>query len=162
MAVWQFKFSFVPKSGVLKQHGSIPHILDEFLPYDGKHKLKETSEYLNYWEEQEVTRVDFDFFESIIPKVDSWDESAIMYEDSEGNRIEVWDDDINCRIDARKFNLSLINNILNYALEKNWLIAITSNGHVITPNIFSFIKEFKLSFSFKFCEDPEKALKGLV
>lgn len=161
MAAWQFDFYLIPKINVLKIFNELPEVLDDYLPYDGKRELKEISEYPNYWNGYEINEEIHDFFSLQLDAIESWDDEAKMYGESNGNKVEVWEDDILCRIDAREVNMKLLYRILEFAKAKSWVVVLKENGKVLEPNIFSLANYFRMSFSFKFCKEPEKTLKEM-
>ena len=71
MAIWHFRFSLVPVSGVIRIHKQVPASIEALR---GKHRLL-SSEEPNYWEGIDTKAVQ-NAFGLCLPGRESWGEAA--------------------------------------------------------------------------------------
>jgi hypothetical protein len=162
MAVWQFKFYLVPTVGILRIHKSIPSILEDQAPMDPNVEVDLDQEFENYWEETEFTVHLHERIKEHLTPADFWSEEGVMYGSYDVSRVEIWDDgDVECRIDMREFNLSLLETMLNIATELDCKIVLSENGRVVEPILTDMLDACKQSRACKFVVDPIKTLKEL-
>lgn len=115
MAVWQFKLSLVPTQGIIAEHGSLVATLPEYGSTPGRESLQgiEEVEFVNYWQKAGLSPAALHKLTQLLPPMPSWAPEARMFGDEEGDRIEVWEDDINCMIDLRTFSKDLLEAIVD-------------------------------------------------
>lgn len=161
MAIWQFKFSLVPASGIRRIHGSDVGVLREYQVTERSAKPTEIAEMTNYWDGSGSLRQLALAFSGILPEIKSWSDEARMFGDDESNKIEVWDDDVNCYIDARIFSDDLMNWIIKLARKFECKLVIHGSGLIIDPDFGILIDQIKDSTAYKFCLNPVEFLKGM-
>lgn len=161
MAVWQFKFSLVPTAGVQRIHGADAVVLQAYQISPDGPKFLDEEENLNYWADladlQEIALASSE----ILPEMESWSGDARMFGNKESNKIEVWNDRVNCFIDMRFFSEEFLLRVVDMAKKFDCKFVISGSGVVIYPDLFKVIDQIKLSNAYKFCADPAGYLKSL-
>ena len=161
MAIWQFRFSLVPTAGILKTYGGLVDALPEYAQHDPNATVKEVSEFNNYWEGVDFSSPFMKSLESILPPRKSWSDDAKMFGSEDGNKIEVWNDDIVCSIDVRNFDIPFISSILEVARGMQCKVALKDGGRLIDPNLSDLLVEINNSRSMQFVQNPVDFLKNL-
>lgn len=159
MAIWQFGFFLVPYEGIIRVHGYIPSKLEQFFQYDGKSELKE--EFYDYWGKDQINNTVVESIREMLPSMKSWSDEALMFGNSESDKIEVWTDDIYCAIDVRSLNLDLISSIMKLANKLDCLIVPKESGNLICPKTAIILNEIGRSKAQRFCENPRETLEQL-
>jgi hypothetical protein len=98
---------------------------------------------------------------SFLPEMKSWSKEARMFGDDEDERIEVWEDDVHCRINMRDVDLDVLEKILSVARRFDCKLAIHGTGAVSAADIASLAPHVETSNAFKFCRDPNGFLASL-
>jgi hypothetical protein len=161
MAIWQFQFALIPKAGLFRAHPNGVLSLPQYKTLiDGtKSHFSENDEYLNYWEGftswDELLRD----IKAMLPLATSWSDDAKFFGESEGNRIELWRDDVLCFVDARNFSLVFLGAILSMAQSYQCLIVLHETGELIEPTQSVVIEKMKSSRAVLFCKSPENFLR---
>jgi hypothetical protein len=155
MAIWHFRFSLVPVSGVIRIHKHVP---DSVEALRGKHRLVSVQE-PNYWEDIGTEAVQ-KAFGLCLPRTESWGE-AVTYGDSEGSTIRIdIDDEVNVALDVRDYDPVFVKKILDIAIDMNLLIVLTESGEVIKAEHAEFVAALQRSRAWRFCINPTEALGG--
>jgi len=55
MAIWHFKFSLLPKKGILKEHTNIPLILNEYKENFVDSEKHVDDDFIDYWHDCNIT-----------------------------------------------------------------------------------------------------------
>lgn len=159
MAIWQFKFSLVPFSGMEKVYGRRPTHLPEYGAGDFSFS-GEDSEHPDYWQGRDPGSIAEGRISHILPVMDSWSRDAVMYGDSEGDCIEVWGDEVNCALDMRNFSLKILSDILQIANDSGCALVVHGDGVVIPPDMNVVLGAIKSSGAYAFCISPVDFLRG--
>lgn len=152
MAIWQLNFALVPILDIKKNHGHIVNILYQYQAHIGCPKIIDENELINYWVDIDISEDIIGRFAQLLPPMESWSENAVMFGTDEGNKIEVWNDDIYCSIDMRKLNLNLLESILHIAEKLKCMVVLEEGGIVIEPS--DVIPKLRNSTAYKFCLNP--------
>ena len=160
MAIWQFDFSLVPKAAVVAFHGCVPDSLDGYAAFDLEEEFDLDSDYPNYWEGG-VSHQVVQAVRERLPLRRSWSEEAEMYGDERGTSVEIWSDDVNCRVDARSSPLPDLEFFAQLACDAECLIVLKGTGSPLEPSLLSLRCAFKASRAYRFCKDPIGTLHEL-
>ncbi|WP_339527254.1 hypothetical protein [Pseudomonas sp. EA_35y_Pfl2_R111] len=160
MAIWQLKFSLVPVSGLRKHIKESIDILPEYRSKMIDSMERELVESPNYWDGLDnLMKAHVGELSQLLPARSSWSSDASMYGESDGDSIEIWEDDIDCAIDVRNINAQFIKSILEIALKMDCLLVIHDSGKLIEPNITRLALALEDSNAAKFLSDPVSFLK---
>src|SRR4026209_2688999 len=107
MAIWEFQVSLVPKAGIERIHGSVPSSLPDYQAADPEALPDEATDFPNYWESLDPRPTLDSTISAVLASLESWTPEAQMYGVDNGNRVEVWSDDVNFRMDLRNPDLRL-------------------------------------------------------
>jgi hypothetical protein len=154
MAAWQFQFSLVPVAGIRRVHGEVVRILPEYRTHIFSAPVKEASDFENYWDGIEMLPAAVEVLKGLLPERVSWSGDAKMFGSEDGNSIEIWEDDINCCLDIRSFDLSLLESLVGIAQMTKCMIVLKDDGRVIDPVLVSIVDEARRSSAAKFLENP--------
>lgn len=159
MAVWQYRFSLLPREGIRKAMGSIPESLEEYKPVDPAN-FDENREYPNYWEG--IDRRDFvEQIGRILPETKSWSAEARMFGEDEGDRIQCWDDDVACAVDVRHFSMKYVEQLCALAQKSDCLLVLNEGGQIVEPDLASLLERISHSRAYAFCAAPGEFLVNL-
>lgn len=166
MSVWQFKFSLVPIKGIERVHNHTVPVLEEYRTSSAESLslLSETNRlhtYPNYWEGIQIMDRTLQDIGKMLPQGESWDEHAVMFGSEEGDRVEVWDDDINCFLDIRDFSSNLLFGLLRIAKTLECKVVLHESGEIIEPIFEEVVEKIKKSKAYMFCLDPKKFFEDL-
>ena len=89
-----------------------------------------------------------------MPERASWDNDARMFGSEGKNTVEVWNDDINCRIDMNQFDPAFLAAIAKIAQKAGCKIVLKEGGRVIDPIFTNLVAEANRSAAKRFIEDP--------
>jgi hypothetical protein len=162
MAIWQFKFAMVPGAGIRRVHGHLVHVLDEYrVPKISEGTLAVTSpiDAKNYWEGLD-SGVVAAAMSGILEPAKSWSSDALMFGDEDGDRVEVWGDDVDCAIDLRNFSAPRLESIVDVARALGCKLVLHGTGQVIEPIFESILQEVRSSHAYAFCVGPVDFLRG--
>lgn len=159
MSVNQFQFVLIPSYGIARLHSGNVDFIDEYAarPLDIEVDLDEESP--NYWEGIDKKPLQ-EAIEGLLPACDSWSDEALMYGDSGGDHIEIWDNTIDVSLDARNLNASLLLAIIALAQAQNCKLVLKDGGKVIAPNLDEVVAGLNESSAMKFLRNPAGFLKG--
>lgn len=162
MAVWQFKFSLVPTSGIVGEHGRLVVVLPEYGSSQSSSSADdaEDAHFVNYWEKAGMTPASLQSLMELLPSTESWSDEARMFGEAEGDRIEVWEDDINCALDLRTFSKDLLQAIVQIASRAQCKLVLHGTGEVIEPELPVVLDKILASNAYLFCIGPTKFLRG--
>lgn len=161
MAVWHFKFSLVPTSGIVGEHGKLVSTLPEYgsVRSDASVDSTEDAQFVNYWEKAGMSPASLERVMQLLPPTKSWSAEARMFGEAEGNRIEVWEDDINCALDLRTFSKDLLGAIVQIASSAQCMLVLHGTGEVIEPQLQVVLDKILASDAYSFCIEPGKFLR---
>ncbi len=155
MAIWQFCFYLVPEQSLAKMYGEVPNEIPEYRTIGENHVVDESFEFPDFWK-------DVDGLDDIkakvskrMPKLNSWSCEAEMYGYDGGTKIEIWNDEVICFIDARNNDINTLKFCSIIADEFNCKIILKDNGKVIDASYFWLLKEFRDSIATSFTKDPK-------
>jgi hypothetical protein len=77
-----------------------------------------------------------------------------MFGNEEGDDIELWDDDLEVRLDIREFNEPLARAIVSLAAANDLKLVMTQTGRLIPPLYDKLAREIARSRALKFALDP--------
>ena len=170
MAVWQFKFTLVPKVGILRVHGEVPAFLEEFMPMELPATVEEiepltpeelealsSREFTNYWEESGTSAIEEDV-KLLLPFRTDW--GVREYGEDAGNEVWVSSDFVECRLTLTQFDEGLAREFLRLANKYDCLIA-SDTGEVIPADWTPFVRRIRMSRAAKFVRDPIVFLTSL-
>ena len=131
MAIWQYKGSLVPRAGILKLHGHIPEALPGCRGL-WEPELKADEVYPNYWK-AESPKVFASELATLLPSGTHWSDRALLFGDMRGDRVEIWDEDLQFRFDLRTPNLELLPAMIDFAIRHDVLWVSENMGRPIAP-----------------------------
>jgi hypothetical protein len=153
MGVYQFEFAVIPAVGIIRIHGCIVDFIDQFAAHKFDTEVDLDADLLDYWEG--VDKLQWQHaIEGWLPSCASWSTEALMYGDSGGDRIEVWDSFIHVALDVRNLNAALLLAIIDTAQAQNCKFVLKDQGHVISPNLDEVVDRLNSSSAMKFLRDP--------
>lgn len=158
MAAWHFKFSLVPSGGVRRYHRDVDSVLVEYCSSVSQGAMLNEAESevgINYWDGFDIRSVGNELARSFPPRA-SWSADAVMLGYDDGDRIEVWVDDLVCQIDVRNFSLESVRSIVEVAEKFDCLLVLHGEGRVIEPRLDVLLSEIEISAAYEFCLDPKK------
>ncbi len=162
MAIWQFKFAMVPSIGIERVHGRLVHVLEEYrvskisganAPSTGIADAK------NYWEGLDSSAVAA-AMRGILEPAKSWSSDAVMFGDEEGDRVEVWSDDVDCAIDLRSFSAARLESIVDLARMLDCKLVLHGSGQIVEPVLELVLQKVRSSQAYAFCISPVDFLKS--
>lgn len=159
MAVYQFQFVLIPSAGISRLHAGKVDFIGEYAARDIDAEVDLDEESPNYWEGIDKKPLQ-QVIEGLLPACESWSEDALMYGDSEGDHIEIWDNTVDVSLDARNLNASLLLAIIAAAQTQNCKLVLKDGGKVIAPNLDEVTAGLNESSAMKFLRDPAGFLKG--
>jgi hypothetical protein len=160
MAIWQFKITIVPSQAMIEKHGRVlPVLMDHINDIGDGHQLLD-SEPVNYWVEANVLETSARVG-CILPEVLSWSNKARMFGYDGGDWIEVWPNNVECRIDCRKINDSFVSKIVEFASDWHLLLYNSRDGKIIENSKIALIASIEQSISKLFVGDPGEGFRVL-
>jgi hypothetical protein len=127
MAIWQFDFWLLPKSGILSRFPTIPTALsqDEFNDMEAWHGRQPPTGYESTLSEMQ-------------PRIQSWHERLGWWGSEEGNRIDVWTESnlvasVNFRIDIAVLDIAFVQGMIHLARAWDCFLMSGSGGALIKP-----------------------------
>ncbi len=167
MAVYQYYLGVVPKQGIERRYGSIPDrigvgIETEYFESDAE----------IYWEEVEMKADDFITKIDLIIKRANWGNNNInfhwkTYSQEFDNDASIYLDEksltireFSFRADLRENNLSFLKNMIELAIENEWLL-FDRKGKLMKPDFEEIKNSIKNSYAYHFLEDPIKFLENI-
>jgi hypothetical protein len=160
MAYWQFQFSIVPSSGIEKVHGHQILRLPEYESRDSNEDIKDIESFNNYWQGIDLPQGEIHELMQLLPVSQSWDDSASMFADVDGNTIEIWADDINCALSLSNPRFDLLSQIISIAARMRCMIILKDGGKIIAPDFAIVADEIMRSSAKKFLDDPSKLIRS--
>jgi hypothetical protein len=158
MAIWQFKFALAPKNGIDRIHGNVASFLSEYQASEER-STTDNEEFPNYWEGQEIGPEHLQRIANILPEAPSWSNEAKMFGIADGDRIEVWKDDLECALDLRSFSISHLQAILDFAVELDCKLVIHGSGEIVEPTLANVVEKIQASRAYAFCTNPADFLR---
>jgi hypothetical protein len=165
MAVWHFKFSLIPTEGLLRVFGETNvSVIPEFVSNpEGPRNLEpeELERLPSYWDGPAKLRQIAMAVSVILPEMKSWSSEARMFGSDEQDRVEVWNDHVNCRINMRAVDFALLDKLLHLAKRFDCKLVIHGTGAIAAPDVASLAPHVECSNAYKFCLDPIGFLAAL-
>jgi len=166
MAAWHFKFGLIPADGLKRVFGKADvAIIPEYVSHpDGPRYLEpeELEGLPNYWSDPTKLRQIAMGLSSFMPEMKSWSEKARMFGNDEDERVEVWDNHVNCRINMGKVNFELLDKLLALAQRFDCKLVIDGTGALASADMASLTPHVEASTAYKFCRDPEGTLRAIA
>ena len=140
----------------MNQHpGSVPERIDSLFTDSEEERPA-------YWSDfTEIERIENEA-SILLGKLKSWSEEARMFGTEDGNKIEIWDDEISCRFDLRTPDMEVLESIMRLAKQSNCYILSNHSHRVIEPDLKEVCLDIKESSAYKFCKDPKGYLRSLA
>jgi hypothetical protein len=160
MAIWQFKFSLVPQDGVAHVHGYVLPVLLEYKASTDGPSLVEDGSFPNYWRDETKVATLLAEISSALPEFKSWADDARMFGEPEGNKVEVWIDEVTCFVDMRNISAQFVQTIVAFAMKFGCYLAIHGSGALVAPDVALLAGHMETSDAWKFCRAPEEFLKS--
>jgi hypothetical protein len=161
VAIWHARFSLVPSEGIVAVHGEMPRYLREYQPpTEGSviDVLEENSP--GYWKRAGMSPSSIPGISKLLPACRSWSSEAEMYGSKDGDRVEIWKDEVHCAMDMRVFSAGLLENILTAAKQAECKIVMHGTGEVLDADITVVTRKIKESGAYEFCADPEQYFRN--
>ncbi len=163
MAVWHFKFGLIPTEGLKREFGDDDvAVVPEYVSHpDGPRYLgpEELERLPNYWSDPAKLRQIAMALSSFMPEMKSWSDKARMFGNDEDERVEVWEDDVHCRVSMAEVDFELLDKLLGLAQRFDCRLVIHGTGALVAPDMASLTPHVESSIAFKFCRDPEGTLR---
>ena len=160
MAIWQFRMSMLPREGVRNKLGCIPSVFEEYKS-DFSFSGSATDENdVNYWKGYSLSGTVSAFSEIFIEK-QSWDERMRLFEVDSGSKVEVWQDDVYIKYDARNPDYTLLKKVVNIARDLKCILVSEEDGKMIEPEFSSVLECFQNSRAYRVKENPENVLEEI-
>lgn len=159
MAVYQFQFVVIPSAGIARLHTGKVDFIGEYAARHIDAEIDLDEESPNYWEGIDKKPMQ-QVIEGLLPACESWSEDALMFGDSEGDHIEIWDNTVDVSLDARNLNASLLFAVIAAAQIQNCKLVLKDGGKVIAPNLDEVTTSLNESSAMKFLRDPAGFFKG--
>lgn len=158
MAIWHFKFGLIPTEGMKRVFGTsdVAVVPEWVVRPEGPRCLEpeELASLPNYWADPAKLRQIAMTVSSFVPEMKSWSDEARMFGANEDERIEVWDDDVRCRINLREVDFELLDRLLALARRFDCKIVVEGTGAVSAADIASLAPHVEASNGYRFCCDP--------
>jgi len=153
MAVWQFRFSLVPRTRLIEHFGEIPKVSDDDIISDLAEGIRLPRDYREILKPlgsgDPLNRV------SDSANWGDYDKGAhITLFDVGTDRTYAWG-----RINASEWNDDFPAKVVEFANLCDCLF-FTGNDTIIEPDVESLFVELKSSRAFRFCNNPEEYLLG--
>jgi hypothetical protein len=158
MAVWQFRFSLLPKKGVSQKHETFPKFLLEYKANFNNANSSVDEVYENYWEGFDL-EVLSRRFEDALPVIDSWSENLSIYGYEDGSRVEVSEDEIYVKFDTRQPDYTFLREVITTAKSYDCVCVLEEDGQLMFPDFELILEHLSQSRAYRFCEDPDKVLR---
>jgi hypothetical protein len=155
MAIWQYDFLLIPEFGMIQHHGTVPERIDSLF-------IDSEEEPPAYWSDFDQTQKIEKEASILLGQLKSWSDEARMFGTEDGNKIEIWDDEIHCRFDLRTPDLEVLESILRIARQAKCFVISNFSHLVIEPDLKKVCIDIKESPSYKFCKDPKSYLGSLA
>ena len=159
MAVWQFKFSFVPTASIRGDDGTLMDRLEEYSVSD-RENFDVDQEFEARWDLDYLKSLTTPIRELIGPVSKHWS-GGLLFGDEEGDCIELFDDLFCVRISARSVNLPFIEKLIRFGKERELSVVIDGSGKVIECELYPLLEEFVASGANAFCANPAETLKKI-
>lgn len=159
MAVWQFKFNLIPSAGIARVHGGNVAVIEEYRSSPSGPQFREGADFPNYWDPSALRQAAL-VVSGFSPEIDSWSAEARMFGDAEGDKIEVWNDEITCFVNMRNFSEPFVQNVLSLARRFDCKLVVHGSGAVIEPEMSELAPHIDVSDAYRFCVSPEEYLKS--
>ncbi len=155
MAVWQVSIELVPIKWAEVNKYDVGLLYDE----DG---FDTTCAWL---ENQPPKDLDF-IFGKILPKAESWSDDLIVWGSEKKHDISIWHEEdivfsIGYRLDLRENIVSLMNSLVNSAIELNCVIFVPGQHALFKPNVFELKQYILKSNAARFVKDPKAFLNEI-
>lgn len=162
MAIWQFSVSLVPIEGLLNHYGKLIEVVPEYGEMDPENPpdLDNPVDYPNYWQNAQYLTDIAKRVSEILPQIESWSSEALMFGEERGNKVEIWNNDVYCRIDARSPDPNLLRLIADLAAEFKCVVVLKEGGRVVPGDVESLNIAFLESKAVNFCLDPAGFIKA--
>jgi hypothetical protein len=159
MAVYQFQFVLIPAAGIARIHSDNVDFIEEYATRNPDAEVDLDEESPNYWEGIDKKPLQ-ETIAGLLPVCESWSEEAVMYGNSEGDHIQIWDNTVDVALDARNLSAPLLVAITDAARAQDCKLVLKDGGKVISPNLDEVVAGLNASSAMRFLRDPAGFLKG--
>ena len=153
MAIWQYDFELVPRTGYQKR------------PAEGARRCDEARPVTNCWENTAVPPELEPRLSTLLPPGESWSTSVRVWGASDGDRVDLCFEEqrlveFNVRLDLRYPSGEFFHGILCIAREYGYLVR-TPGGRLLEPDATSVLSDIVKSPAAAFVKDPHGFIQGL-
>lgn len=140
MAYWQCEYALVPKSVVTESNRS--HVVSDFAASNDSDL---STSGITYWQESPMTIMNTSVVEKVLPRVESWSDHAWMFGTKGFDEVEIWENMIFFRINARQINLGVIELLVSLAKSLNCVLISKWTKAVLDPEVTCVLSDIKTS-----------------
>lgn len=145
MAAWHFRCAIIPKIGILKYHKRIPKYLEEYKEPD-ELTYKESEYYFNnpnYFNTSFIENIKNDFSTFYTP-LSTWGNS-ISFSNERDSIIEVFPDDIECKINILDLDVEFLERIIAIAQKNDCILVNEEDGVIFNPTMENLLNQISAS-----------------
>lgn len=158
MAVSQFRFSLLPRKSVSKKHKILPDFLPEYKAnFNRANSMIEDGDE-NYWEGFDIKALSGTFGENF-PSIESWADELDIYGYEKGSKIEISEDEVYVKFDARNPDYTFLRQVASIAKSLDCVCVIEEDGGLINPDFELILKCLHDSRAYRFCENSDEVLR---
>lgn len=104
MAVWQFKFSLMPRRARDEIYGASADTAPEYSANFDPGYIEEANGQRNPWDIEPVREAVHQELSLLLPERKSWSSEASMFGSEEATDLQLWPDEVQIRLDMREFD----------------------------------------------------------
>jgi hypothetical protein len=156
MAVWEFKFTLYPQEQLIAEFGCIPEvILDDAAPmgHEPVYLGDDHERPPGRWKGRDMDAICIEAAK-LLPESVHWADGARLFRQGDNHRIEVWEDDVDARIDCRIVEIAFLEALIETIKRLDAVICLSENGTIIMNDVPSIVSAIKASWAWKFVGDP--------
>ena len=158
MGAWHFEITLLPEIGLVKFHGEIPEMIEEFRKLTADVDLSEIPD-RNYWD-------GIDIFQDVLPaakiifsNVAFESNYLIVLGTITGNNISLRADEVSFEFDLRELDLEVLEEIMRLARKFECKIVAGDQGKVVDPQVPQVAQLIKESDALKFVMNPREFIR---
>ncbi len=150
MAVWQWDLWLVPKSEVLKRFSTIPQYVD-----------LDWFESIEWWNKISAENLK-SFFDTLLPRTfNSLDKDILTWGTDDGNKVRLIIEDgkitdLFLRLDVRNLSQSLLDRIVDFTKQEDFLFFTLESNKFIEPEMPIFLENLQNSRAMLFTRNPKE------
>ena len=162
MSPSHYKFSLVPRAGILREHGCVP---DELADYQARIGSEEDiyHPHSTYWINSPPPETLASEVGAILEPGPSSSEDALMYGSSGGTQIQIWKQrEIYVKFDLEGPDFGLLLPLLAFAARHDLLVVSTLLGQPLEPSYEPIVQDIRTTVACAYFEDPREYIKMLA